>query len=1457
MEYYLFNDGKNYSVTDGDTIADEEGYGKRVKGYDTYETYHPEHLESVFTATKAGDAQTSFLEKLIKEKGFTGIRYSGEQDDRVDNGKKRDIIEIYHPTTGQTTADVMYYNGLTDLRAGGGGADVGSRIDPKHRKLYLQGQRARANGETDEYYDSLRAQFIESKKKDNYFKKELAPSEKFFNPDYNNDVVLRHSDRDLYNHADNVLKSSVSGGVDSLQAGFWGFAEMLGNRVGIEGLEDVGRTRKEFNFNQLDALPKWTSDIHNVNNFDDFSEWFVGALGGSAPFFGLMAAGFIPYVGPIARGSMALIYAGQTVNDMKGSIDQKSFTKAIGAGLAMTWFERLGGKGIFGKGWNAKKIGSASGVKEMKAAYAAKNKMEMAQVDIVFREASKEAMILMMKDIKRNDVIWKIYAKSVAGRTATGAVSEAITEAAQEGTQYSVAYWGSAQGEGVFDKEEFRKLLENSAAAGFALGGSVGGTIAAGTESSPISTDVRQFVWDKTKNSRYDTSDPLDMAKIINASSQRNINREILKKSERQMTIEALDIIIASPKSSPKMVEDAKAAKLGLRNKKELSEIIMQDSDPANYKDNPEELILIQREIAEASQQLKELNFGGASLSSKVSLGEAFRRAREEGINLADAMEFDSNVEANDAEVKEILQERKDEQAIKPITTKTGEIIKDNVAFSSGYNVLKNRMGSAWKSSQVLAAEFSFSGFIHDRMASGNSHVQNRRVFEGRQHTLLRSIMQELRLGLGISGDREANRSKAYDQLREYVLMQEKLRQSGTMKTSDEWANFLDENNYDTQKQRQFERAKYRLEHEYEREQMEIYKLANPKYKGKRALHTLTERKVSNVKALIEKEKFLAALKSRGYSDKEAEIEYDLIENTPGGYNYKEFANTNFLTKKPKGLKRRNEYNPNDEAFQDLWEENTLESANLRATEIAHYTSDTIATGFGGDRLNSRILEIKRELTKEMGKEYSDKWMPEIAETIYNHYKAHRGEYNRIENKNLRAAFANAGALMALAYMPLAVFSSLPEIGLAFLGADKKMFLTAVEKAARMTGGAVAAQMRKIADSDINESQMAFALEVMRRRGMLTHEYGAGHVIDAEVGNDRRNWLQRRVMPAFYKITGLTTFTTAIRMLRGSIANDYIANAMGIIELALFKEGRDPESFGENDAGLFTNQEARAIEQLKEIGGDPRRIVIDSQKLFDDYLQHQATRGREIAERMLADPDYDATADAKEIEKQFPEWLMDTEHNYRDPLGSQAIALSRQIDMMRSNFVDAALVNPDPGKRPLFYSNGHVRLLVLFQGYLSVFSSQIIKPILKNLIGRGSPQEQVNAAAVMMSTIALGFIGQAIKDEIKYGDSPVWLSDAEYFQRGVMASGLFGQYERPISLVFPIYGSEADTALDRAWGEVGALSSTVDSAYQAAEFGLEGEGEKALNKLFKITPGIGVFTSARQKLADKAANLGD
>jgi len=196
--------------------------------------------------------------------------------------------------------------------------------------------------------------------------------------------------------------------------------------------------------------------------------------------------------------------------------------------------------------------------------------------------------------------------------------------------------------------------------------------------------------------------------------------------------------------------------------------------------------------------------------------------------------------------------------------------------------------------------------------------------------------------------------------------------------------------------------------------------------------------------------------------------------------------------------------------------------------------------------------------------------------------------------------------------------------------------------------------------------------------------------------------------------------------------------------------------------------------------------------------------------------------------------------------------MANDLDLARSNFVDAALVNPDPGKRPLFYSDGRYRLLTLFQGYLSVFSATIIKPILKDMAGNGSPKDQMNAAAVALTTIGLGFLGQAIKDEIKYGDSPSWLSDTEYLQRGVMASGLMGQTERIFNLFFPIYHSEEDTLADKAWGEVGPLTGTIDSIQKGIHWTTEGETERALNKFLKVSP-IGSFTQQRKWVAEAIA----
>jgi hypothetical protein len=1395
-EYSRFFDnpvdkGKKFKVVDGDSIYDEQGGGYRIRGYDTDEVDHG-RAEDVTSRTWVGEVQTDVLDYLVKN-GWDTIQYTGESDNRNDDGPSRKIINLINPKTNQSTADVMYYQGLIDLK-GGTGPFAGKNISERHLKLYRQGKLARSRGETNKNYDSFRARLNQAEEKDVHFVKGIASTEEFYNDKFDRGVYVRNNDRTIDNRAKSPLKSSFSGGVDTLNAGFWGLTEMVGNRVGFNHLEDSAREYKEANLDDVRALPVWTNDIQDVHSFKDFTEWTAGAAGGSAPFLALMAAGFIP--GAVATaasfGSMALVYTGMTINDMEGDISKKSFTTALSAGLGMATFERLGGQAIFGA-FKASSWLSKEGNKKAIKQYAKYKNVTFEEAKASFAIANKGEMINMLSDIKRNDLVWKIWAKSVAGRTASGVVGEGITETAQEGLQYSAAYWGSEQGKGVFDKEEFKNLLINSAAAGGFLGGALGGGIGAVTEDSPASLRVRQAKWAKGMNKNINTENPIDIQSTLQQSSQ-----NFLEGTEER------------------------------------------------YKRRP----------VERDSEGKIIGFR----------------------------------EANQKEIDKDLEKFTVSQKIKSTLARAKEILFDNEAFGTGYNVLTkpSRVGPYLDGSETLRAEVSFSGWVTDRTASGQSHVQNKKYFQGRQHAIAHDVVNRLRVALKISGDTHSNRNKAFKVLAEYAAIfkapLDVLKPDVNIKADQEKLNkFFKENNlkFDKDTMQTLEGAYNAIVNRYEAEQDGIYKQANSKYNPDKG-HTFNKRKLSPEKIAANKQAFKAKLKKNGYTDEMADQELDFIENVPGGYDINEYANTEFLTKKPIGLKKRDNkriyYDPSDTDFKEFWEEQSYDTLLLRGTEVAHYTADTIATGFGGDKLNSKILTIRDELTESYGKEIADRWMPEITTTIYNHYRAHRGEYHKITNDNLRAMYANAGAMMALAYMPLAVVSSIPELSLAFLGADAKMFRKAVKEAGKMAGQGLVEQMKKIADSSLTKSERQYALDVMRSRGMLTHEFGAGsagaHVIDADYGNDgRKIWLQKKVMPGFYKITLLTPFTTAVRMIRGSVANDWLAENMAILDEALYTMDVNPEDDSEfikrdpKEFNGFTNKQALAFKKIREMGGNPREIVIEQReleqgysaqtKLLADAIQSNIDNNRTIEEDGKVIPyaqSQQRIKDDNEVNKEFSEWLMTENHSYKTEAGRRAIELSRKIDLIRQNFVDSALVNPDPGKRPLFYSDGRVRLLVLFQGYLSTFSAQIIIPMLRNLANKGSPQDQINAASVMMGTIFLGFIGQAIKDEIKYGDSPVWLSDAEYFQRGVQASGLMGQTERAMNLFFPLYSSEEDSLADRAWAEIGPASGTIDSVAKAMSWAMEGEGEKALNKALKVSPGIGVFTSLRQKAAKEIAD---
>ena len=1394
-----------YRVVDGDTVADKAGRRYRVKGIDTREVADRDGKGG----TNQGEVQTRILEDLIKSQGYDQIHFTGESDSRNDSGESRPLIELRNQG-GSNTTDEMMYEGFAAPRRFASNEDV---------QRTLLGRRNRELGETtSEGYDQHRADLAQARDDDGAFWKTPAMDESYFNPDYNSDVLVRRNDRDIYNKADNAFTTGFSGGVDTMQQGFWGVVEMVGARSGLKYLEKKGKKYVDLNSWEMEDQPEFISNVDDVTSVSQFGEWAAGALGGSAPFFALVAAGFVPGLQGASFSSMAMTYAGQTWNDMKGTADEKSMAIAMASGVAMSMFERLGGEAVLG-GMTPKHLLQKKHLDRVVNNLVKNKSITKAEAKILLKETREDVIADTLTDLNQNSAIkmaWDIYAKDVGKATLSGIAGEAVTEGLQESTQYAAAHLGSGEGLSNFSNEEFLSRIRNAVAAGGLLGGGMKGAHAV-VSAGP---DLRQLkhMAGKAVDGEEGVA-PLDMKEVLATASGQNLHgpsREV-RKSEGMN-----DLVHTAISDMPDVIDGEYVAARREEQRVAKEAIDAVDENTAGWRDAKERAELKHRflklraDMAFNTRVKNDLETVGDNKSSHYA-GVIADISKTESALYDLAFEIDafnakpertmttweksSNAGTNSEKVKGLIDKHVTNQKAKSILGRGLEVATDLEWLSSSYTVLKKRLGEGAAKSRTLIAEMDFSGWTEGRGAYGETFMQLKRNIEGAQHQALYNIATDLSKALGKTRPTAANRLKAFAELSEFYDEVKSYARDG-IPISKRFEIHQDS----------FEAALESV-YKFEQEQADMIRSANIDYDYIVGA-TFDSKRLNPTLVQASKERFVKKVMAyHEMSRADAEKEYDIISGVPRGYDPYEFVDTDFLSKKPVTMKNRLHYD--NKIFAEFFEQDDYLRAKTRATEISNYVGDITAMGHGGQGLNSKILQIETELVDEMGQEYADKWMPEISATIYSQYKAHRGEYNKIQDENTRHIAGNIGSIMSLAYMGLATIASLPEAGLAFLGSNKEGVVKGAHNAAKIASQGIVKQFQKIADFEYDTSDYDEAQNRLRGRGMLTHEYGAGHLVDAEVGNDRKNWLQKRLMPDFYKWTGLTAYTSYVRMIRDSIANDFIASHQDIVMSLLEKQEAD-------STYKMNRREADSITKLRELGLDPLEFAANTKQMLIDW----------------------ATANLK-LEKEGKPLITREKH-----IASSALAqrIARETDLARSNFVDAALVNPDAGKRPLFYSDGRFRLLTIFQGYLSVFSATIIKPMLKDLAGKGTPKDQMNAAAVMSTMIFLGFLGQALKDEIKYGDKPSWLTDGQYVQRGMQASGLMGQTERIFNLFFPLYHSKEDTAADKAWSEVGPLANSIDSFYEGTKFAMEGEGEKSLNKYFKLMPG-GVLTNYRQALA--------
>jgi hypothetical protein len=576
-------------------------------------------------------------------------------------------------------------------------------------------------------------------------------------------------------------------------------------------------------------------------------------------------------------------------------------------------------------------------------------------------------------------------------------------------------------------------------------------------------------------------------------------------------------------------------------------------------------------------------------------------------------------------------------------------------------------------------------------------------------------------------------------------------------------------------------------------------------------------RRLKKDTVLSNKSEFIQTLEDNGWTAVQAQDFYDMIENGPPGYDLSSMHELGFMNfpsrslKTSKGILEQvfgddSKFLEND-PFQRLYE-------NIQ--EQTNYAVDRRYLGKDGHNINTLLKIIKDDMGSD--------WDSRIATHFMDYIAASRGDYRRLKSKKLERMIGHITFFNTFGHLDLSALASLPEAAIVLLSATKDsrimpQIAKGVEEfSAKLRNDASKNWSYINPKSGVTREKYLRNLVDFYRYGYDTGAHGAIGQVGIDEGVYKASKVKEAIMKAFFSVNLLKIYTDGTRVARLSLANDAIFGDFEII--AMF-----PEGSVERSSGLYVD----AFERLRELNIDPHKAA-------DTYTTMVQLSKAKLGEGATS------------------EELYETMIKYNP-------AFMKQMDIARVSWVDNAIAHPTAMNRPIWYSNPAYRIFTQYNGFMSVFTAQILPKIWRR-IKRADPSAKYNAVAIATSMIALGFLSQMLKDEWRYDGAPGWITTKGYVQRGVASSGLLGTPERFLTMISPIYDmskkwseSRMDNILRRTGHAVtDALGPTYAHGEQIGRImfnAFEGDDQRRNFYLSKEIPFLGKLA------AFKEYNLGE
>ena len=762
------------------------------------------------------------------------------------------------------------------------------------------------------------------------------------------------------------------------------------------------------------------------------------------------------------------------------------------------------------------------------------------------------------------------------------------------------------------------------------------------------------------------------------------------------------------------------------------------------------------------------------------------------------------------------------------LVNRTWGDLLDRRFYRTNTEINKERIGpETWKASPVTRSLSEMYGWLQNRTTTGSTYEQDRRRLVSKLTNGVGSIQKQARdlfgikksladkVGIKVGGKASA---KAYSKLMEYARYKADVKTAERTKRKAPKSNELYANPTFRAKADEMLEALSNDQGTGLIDRIEAIKAdLDPSYRPHASKSRYDTTALSQFKVKQKRQDFIHRLMDKkGLTREEAITEANRQSDTPVGYKADQYDATTPQEKspvgaarKPKSTNKKIDYLKNDD-FKDFFVEDGFAALMQDGVETANWANDLDHLGAKGEKIYSQLNAAMEE--------HGD---PEFVRGILDNITALRGTLNKIESEKLRKIQTVIGTVQMYAYLPFAALASIPELAVTYLGLDN---IDAVTKHTKESGKQLARQLLPFM-KDRSESIFGNADEVRKFERANAILYNEGHLrmdhsaigmvdVDSDIINMSKR--MRNISDAYFKLILLKPFTDYTRLLRAASGQDFVMEKLNIVNAI--------------DLNAPLKQYQRdAISMLQELGVDP----IEMAKNHSDIVKN-------FAEKEIDTLDFDKIVSHLENSKKLK-----NDVNAQRLLNQYATAVT--------NFVDAGIVNPDPTKKPLFYSDDRFRLLFQFQGFMSVFTTTVLRKMWKD-VAKGNPAAQYSAFAMLTTMMMLGFASQAMRDELKYQGTPAWLTDSKKVQRAVGASGVLGQGERLLNLFFPLWKQD-ENLLEKGYGELGPAARTAANLQLGLGNLAEGDIDMAANQALKLVPGLGVSTTSRQAVAEKIGNF--